>query len=207
MSSPTDPNEGTSGVDCPAGPFETDLATIRAAAPRHPPDVQDQQTADFDVPIEISRITDGGVSFFRGGLMNEGATTWYAFDAGRQLLVAVLATAGDRATSVPSSEKLSPTQLVRYTTAAGHRRAEFVTVAVASPAHVRQFACLANSLLHSLPADACRPLPADAIAKRFSLLHAGQTIYTSGGKPSVPIEGEIERCIKQPLQGQILSAL
>jgi hypothetical protein len=54
--------------------------------------------------------------------MNEGTTTWYAFDLERQLFIAVLASKGDRSKHIPAVEKLSANQLLRYTDAAGYRR-------------------------------------------------------------------------------------
>ena len=46
---------------------------------------------DDDVPIEISRLAEGALSFVKGGLMNAGMRTWYAIDLERYISVAVRA--------------------------------------------------------------------------------------------------------------------
>jgi hypothetical protein len=201
------PAQGSSGVDCPDGPFETDIAKISHASPRDAPSVRSQQGTNFVVPIEISRILEGGLSFFQGGLMNEGITTWYAFDLERQLFIAVLASKGDGSKHIPAVEKLSANQLLRYTDAAGYRRAEFVTVIEATPVQVREFSCLANKLLASESEKAPRPTPADTMTKSFSLLHEGKSLDLGEGRKRWEIQGELERFISQPLQELIMQAL
>ena len=64
--------EGTLAPDCPDGPFETDLDRILQATPQGTAAIASAQEANAAVPIEVSRIREGGVSFFQGGLMNEG---------------------------------------------------------------------------------------------------------------------------------------
>src|SRR3954462_576354 len=144
MDASISPAQDFLNVDCPHGPFETDIEKISHTCHQDTPSVRSQQEANLVVPIEISRILEGGISFFQGGLMNEGKTTWYAFDVERRLFVAVLASTGN---NIPAVEKLSDNQLLRYTDAAGYRRAEFVTVIGAAPAQVREFSCMANQLL------------------------------------------------------------
>jgi hypothetical protein len=197
----------SSDIDCPDGLFETDIDKISQASPRDTPSVRSQQGTNFVVPIEVSRILEGGISFFQGGLMNEGITTWYAFDVERCLFIAVLGSTGDRAKHIPVVEKLSANQLLRYTDAAGYRRAEFVTVLEATPVQVREFACLANKLLASEAEKAPRPTPADTITKSFSLLHEGRSLDLGEGRKRWEIEGKLERFISQPLQELIMQAL
>jgi hypothetical protein len=196
--------QASSKSDCPDGPFETDIDKISQTSPQDTPPVKSQQAANFVVPIEISRILEGGISFFQGGTMNEGTTTWYAFDVERRLFIAVLSSIGDRSKRIPAPEKLSPTQLLRYTDATGNRRAEFVTVIEATPAQVREFACLANKLLASESEEITRPTPADTITKTFSLLHKGKPLELGKGSKQWEIEGELTRFISQPLQEPIL---
>ena len=196
-----------SSVDCPDGPFETEIDRISQTAPRAAPSVRSQQGANDVVPVEISRILEGGVSFFQGGLMNEGTITWYAFDIDRRFFVAVLGSTGDRSMHGPAVEKLSPNQLLRHTDAAGYRRAEFVTVAEATPAQVREFSCLANKLLAAETENGPRPTPTDTLTKSFSLLYQGRTLDLGEGRRRWEIEGELERFLTQPLQEMILRAL
>src|SRR5437667_3242972 len=167
--------------DCPDGPFETDLDRISQATPQGTAAIASEQEANAAVPIEVSRIREGGVSFFQGGLMNEGTMTWYAFDIERRLFIAVLGSAGDRGRHIPALEKLSPNQRLRYTDAAGYRRAEFVTVAGATPAQVREFGCLANKLLAAETESTPRPAPADTMSKSFTLLHRGKSLDLGKG--------------------------
>jgi len=82
--------------DCPDGPFETDLDRISQTIPQASAAIASEQEANARVPIEVSRIREGGVSLFQGGLMNEGTITWYAFDMERHLFIAVVGSAGDR---------------------------------------------------------------------------------------------------------------
>src|SRR5262249_6291469 len=182
-----------SNIDCPEGLFETSIDKISQASPLDTPPVRSQQGANFVVPIEVSRILEGGISFSRGGLMNEGVMTWYAFDVERRLFIAVIGCIGDRSKQVPTVEKLSVNQLLRYTDAAGYRRAEFVTVIEATPVQVRQFSCLANKLVGSESEETPRPTPADMIAKTFSLLHKGKSLELSQGRKRWEIEGELVR--------------
>jgi hypothetical protein len=194
-------------IDCPDGPFETDIDKISQTSPRETPPVESQQGTNFVVPIEISRILEGGISFFHGGLMNEGIATWYAFDLERHLFIAVLSSTGNRSQHIPAIEKLRANQLLRYTDAAGYRRAEFVTVIEATPMQIREFSCLANKLLESESENTPRPSPADTITKSFSLLHAGKSLNLGEGWKRWEIEGELVRFINQPLQERIMQAL
>jgi hypothetical protein len=192
---------------CPDGPFETDIGKISQTPLRETPSVGSQQGANAAVPIEISRILEGGISFFQGGIMNEGTSTWYAFDVERRLFIAVLGSTGDRSKHVPAVEKLSANQLLRYTDASGYRRAEFVTATEATPAQVREFSCLANELLAIEPESGPRPTPADTITKSFSLLHKGEPLDLGEGRKRWEVEGALERFISQPLQEPIGRAL
>ncbi len=199
--------QAASKNDCPDGPFETDIDKISQTSPLDTPPVKSQQAANLVVPIEISRIHEGGISFFQGGVMNEGTTTWYAFDVERRLFIAVLSSIGDRSKRIPAPEKLSANQLLRYTDATGNRRAEFVTVIEATPAQVREFSCQANKLLASEASEEItRPAPADTITKTFSLLHKGKPLELGKGSKQWEIEGELTRFISQPLQEPILRA-
>ena len=193
-----------SGKDCPEGPFETDLEKLSDTPPHGRAPAASQQNTNNAVPIEISRILHGGVSFYQGGLMNEGTVTWYAFDIERRLFVAVLGSMDNRVHRIPAAEKLSANQLLRYSDAAGYKRAEFVTLAEATPVQVREFSCLANKLLASEAGSSPQLVPQDTIKKTFSLLHGGKSLDLSEGIKRSGIIGELERFIKQPLQELIL---
>ena len=193
-----------SATDCPAGPFETDLEKLSHTPPHEREPIASRQNANHAVPIEISRVLSGAISFFQGGLVNEGIITWYALDIERRLFVAVLGSMGNRLNRVPATEKLSPDQLLRYTDAAGYKRAEFVTVAEATPVQVRDFSCLANKLLASEAGSSPRLVPQDTIKKTFSLLHEGKSLDLGEGPNRSAMIGELEFFIKQPLQELIL---
>lgn len=139
--------------------------------------------------------------------MNEGTETWYAFDIERWLLVAVLCSTGDRSRHVPAVERLTANQLLRYTDAAGYRRAEFVTVAEATAAQVREFSCLANKLLAARTESLVRPAASDTLIKAFSLLHGGKPLDLGEGRERWEMESELERLMSQPLQEMIMQAL
>jgi hypothetical protein len=194
------------GNDCPDGPFETDIARIAQASLRETPPAGSRQASNMAVPVEISRILEGGIAFFQGGLMNEGTTTWYAFDIERRLFVAVLCSARTPK-RVPAVAKLTSHQLLRYTDAAGYRRAEYVTVKEAGPIQVREFSCLANKLLATPSEKSPRPTPEDAMTKSFSLRHEGKALDLGEGRKRWEIEGELENFITRPLQELILQAL
>jgi hypothetical protein len=198
--------QASSSIDCPEGPFETDIDKISQTSPQDTPSVGSEQEANFVVPIEVSRILEGGISFFQGGLMNEGTTTWYAFDVERRLFIAVLGSTGDRSKHIPAVEKLSANQLLRYTDATGYTRAEFVTVIEATPVQVREFSCMANKLLGSESETASRPTPEDTITKTFSLMHNGKSLDLGEGRKRWEIEGELVHFISQPLQEPIMRA-
>jgi hypothetical protein len=138
--------------------------------------------------------------------MNEGTITWYALDIERRLFVAVLGSTGNRLNRVPATEKLSADQVLRYTDAAGYKRAEFVTVAEATPAQVREFSCLANKLLASETESSPRVVPQDTIRRTFSLRRGGKSLDLGEGLNRSGMIGELERLIKQPLQKLILQA-
>jgi hypothetical protein len=190
---------------CPNGPFETTIEKISLTSPPEPPSIKAQQEADFAVPIEISRITTGGISFFQGGLINEGISTWYAFDVERHLLIAVITSTNEHSQRIPAVEKLSSSQILRYTTAAGYRRVEFVTIISATPVQIREFSCLANKLLVTESDRASnRPLRADTMKRSFSLLHCGEALDVGQGQKRWEIQGILEQSISQPLQRSIL---
>ncbi len=190
---------------CPNGPFETTIEKISLASPPEPLSIKAQQEVDFAVPIEISRITTGGISFFQGSLINEGISTWYAFDVERHLLIAVITSTNEHSQRIPAVEKLSSNQIVRYTNAAGYRRAEFVTVTLATPIQVREFSCLANKLLVTESDRAFqRPLRSDTMKKSFSLIHCGEALDVGQGQKRWEIQGVLEQSISQPLQQSIL---
>ena len=151
---------------------------------------------------EFSR-SQRGHFLLPGRLMNEGTITWYALDIERRLFVALLGSMGSRLNRVPATEKLSPNQLLRYTDAAGYKRAEFVTVAEATPAQVKDFSCLANKLLAS-KTGASTLLPHETIKKTFSLLREGKSFDLGEGLNRSGMIGELEFFIKQPLQELIL---
>lgn len=139
--------------------------------------------------------------------MNEGTTTWYAFDIERRLFIAVLCSARDHSRHLPAVAKLTANQLLRYTDAAGYKRAEFVTATPATPAQVREFSCLANKLLATEKESAPRPTPSDTLTKTFSLLHQGKPLDLGEGRERWEIETELERLMSQPLQELIMQAL
>ncbi len=201
MSASQSVGKGLQDTQCPAGPFETDPDRLSKATPREAPPVASEQSANDAIPTEIARIGEGAVSLFHGGLMNEGTTTWYAFDVERRLFVAVLTSTGSK--RAPSADKLTKAQLLRYTDAAGYRRAEYVTVAAATVEQARTFACLANTLLATEPDAGSRPTPPDTVAKSFSLIHEGKPLQPGNWG----LEGELERFISGPLQETILQAL
>lgn len=192
---------------CPDGLFETTIEKISLASPPEPPAVKAQQEANFAVPIEVSRIITGGISFFQGGLINEGISSWYAFDVARHLLIAVITSTNEHSQRIPAVEKLSNNQIVRCTSAAGYRRVEFVTILSATPIQVRAFSCLANKLLATESDQAFpRPMRSDTMKKSFSLLHHGQTLDVGQGQKRWKIQEALEYSISQPLQQLILQA-
>ena len=136
--------------------------------------------------------------------MNEGITTWYAFDIERRLFIAVLASMGDSSRHIPAVEELSANQHVRHTNVAGHERNEFVTIIDATPVQVREFSCLANKLLKSELEKISRPTREDTITKTFSLLHIGKPLDLGEGRKRWEIEGELVRFITLPLQEPIM---
>jgi len=132
--------------------------------------------------------------------MNGGVISWYAFDVTRHLFVAVLGRMENPHKFLPKPEKLGANQFLRNTDAAGYNRCEFVTILEATPEQVRVFAFLANKLLMTESETLDRPLPADLVAKSFSLLHDGNKLDLGGGRKRWEIEGQIERFITDALQ-------
>ena len=193
------------GGDCPEGPFETDEARIAARQIKETP--TSQQMNAGDVPIEIARLAEGGLSFVQGGLMNAGMRTWYAIDLERCIFVAVLSSADPLSARIPSPEKLRPNQHLRRAAAGTQDRTDYVTVIDAQPAQIRTFACLANKLLASERETLDRPLPMDVMKRHFSLLHGGQSLDLGAGRRRWEIEGELVRFMSEPLQETILQAL
>jgi hypothetical protein len=190
---------------CPSGPFETTIDKISSVLPQLPPCAEALQEAGVAVPIEISRITTGGISFFQGSLMNEGIASWYALDVERNLFIAVITSTNEQSSRIPAIKKLSDNQIVRYTDFAGYRRAEFVTVMSATPIQVREFSCLGNQLLATASDPTFnRPMRTDTLKKSFSLLHHGQALDVGKGQKRWQIQGVIENFISQPLQPLIL---
>jgi hypothetical protein len=190
---------------CPSGPFETAIDKISLALPPEQLCAKAPPAIDPAVPIEISRILTGGVSFFQGSLMNEGLASWYAFDVERNLFIAVITSTNEQSSRIPAVKKLSSNQVVRYTDLVGYRRAEFVTVMSATPIQVREFACLGNQLLATVSDPTFnRPLRTDTLKKSFSLLHHGQVLDVGKGQKRWQIQGIIENFISQPLQQLIL---
>jgi len=194
----------SSSIDCPDGPFVTDIDKISQISPLDMSPVGSQHTTKFVVPIEVLRIREGGISLFEGGLMNEGITTWYAFDIERRLFIAVLGSMGDRSRHIPAVEKLSANQHVRHTDVAGYARNEFVTIIDATLVQVREFSCLANKLLKSELEKISRPTREDTITKTFSLLHLGKKLDLGEGRKRWEIEGELVHFISLPLQEPIM---
>lgn len=184
-----------SDLNCPDGLYETDIEKISQQTLKDLPLPRSQQSTNFAIPIEISRIRSGCIVFFQGGLMNGGVITWYAFDVTRHLFVAVLGSIENPHKVPPKLEKLSTNQFLRNTDAAGYNRCEFVTVLEATPQQVRMFACLANKLLLTESETLERPQPADLVTKSFSLLHEGKILDLGGGRKRWEIEGQIEHFI------------
>jgi hypothetical protein len=204
VSTPSSPTPAA--VDCPEGPFETNIDTI-ARGPLNKTSTIGQQTDNDAVPIEIARIAEGGVLFVRGGLMNQGMMTWYAIDLERHIFVAVLRSTNPASGHIPSPEKLGVNQTLRSIDAGGQQQTEYVTVVDAQPAQVRTFACLANKLLSSDSEPLERPQPADVMKRQFSLLHNGKALDLGEGRTRWEIEGELTQFMSQPLQEMILRAL
>jgi len=193
-------------VDCPEGPFETDAAKIAQRALKETP-ANEEKMDGGDVPIEISRLAEGGLSFVRGGIMDGGMRTWYAFDLERYIFIAVLSSTDPLTARVPSPDKLKPNQYLRRDGGGNRNRTDYVTVVNAQPTQIRTFACLANKLLASERESLDRPLPMDVMKRQFSLLHGGQSLDLGEGRRRWEIEGELVQFISQPLQETLLNAL
>jgi hypothetical protein len=196
--------QASADAACPSGPFETAIDKILSVLPQQSSCAGASPEAGA-VPIEISRIVTGGISFFQGSLMNEGLASWYAFDVERNLFIAVITSTNEHSSRIPAVKKLSNNQIVRYTDFVGYRRAEFVTVMSATPIQVREFSCLANQLL-ATESDPTfnRPMRTDTLKKNFSLLHHGQALDVGKGQKRWQVQGVIENFISQPLQQFIL---
>src|ERR1700756_5769708 len=126
----------------------SDLPAPGPATPNHwaePSEIQSQSMANAAYPPEISRIRSGVVSYFEGGFINDGMMTWYAYDAERELFIAVLGNAGRRLLK-NSDLRLGPNQLLRTTIAAGYQRSEFVTIVAADSRQVAEMSCLTKLL-------------------------------------------------------------
>lgn len=192
--------------DCPPGPFETDRNSLVQTPPQGRVPVADLRNANEAVPVEISRVRDGAVSYFRGGMGNQGVVTWYAFDVSRQIFVAVLGSSTSASKRVPRATKLAANQLLRETDAAGYARREYVTIIEATPDQVRAFGCLANQLL-AQPADrSAYPVAPGALARTLALLLDGKPLDIRKGGHRSPVAGEVDRFIKEPMQDAILRA-
>lgn len=193
-------------LNCPEGPFETDIAKISQLTLQELPSPGSQQATNLVIPIEVSRNRTGGIVFLQGGLMNPGLSSWYAFDVARHLFVAVLGSIENPLRPLPKLEKLSVNQFLRNTDAAGYKRCEFVTVLEEASEQVRAFSCLANKLLMTESETLERPLPADMLTKSFSLLFDGKVLDLGGGRKRWEIEGQLERFISEALQQLIWQA-
>ena len=197
--------QASADAACPNGPFETAIDKISSNLPQQPSCTKAPPEAGVAIPIEISQIVTGGISFFQGSLMNEGVASWYAFDVERKLFIAVITSTNEQSPRIPAVQKLSNNQIVRHTDFGSYRRAEFVTVISASPIQVREFSCLANRLLATESDPAFhRPLRTDTIKKNFSLLHHSQALDVGNGQKRWQIQGGLESFISQPLQQPIL---
>lgn len=199
--------QASTDAACPSEPFETAIDKISSALPQQQSCARASPEAGAAVPIEISRIVTGGISFFQGSLMNEDLASWYAFDVERNLFIAVITSTNEHSSRIPVVKKLSNNQIVRYTDFVGYRRAEFVTVISATPIQIREFSCLANRLL-ATESDPTfhRPMRTDTMKKSFSLLHYGQVLDVGKGAKRWQIQGALESFINQPLQPLILQA-
>lgn len=190
---------------CVSGPFETDIERLKNAAPLQDITIAERKAANLRIPIEIEKIREGGYSLFVGSYINNGLITWYGFDVERRLFIAVLGHIGPLLDKVPSEEKLSDAQLLRYTDAAGYRRSEFVTVSDATPEQVREFSCLANELsaTHRDPQPTFRRMT-DTLKKEFVLIHNGNRLPSGGGDARRKSEGILEKFVAKPLQEPIM---
>lgn len=191
--------------DCPAAPF------VEARIARVPGDwasaalVQAESKADARTPPEMARIRTGVVSHSEGGYINDGSISWTGYDAERAVFVSVIGGAGPRLESAPGAERLQSNQLFRYTTAAGYRRSELVTVVSANPAQHRAMLCALNALaadpsVQGLP----RMKPTDMLAKDLTVWLDGRSMV-SGDSPRRPrLEWDAESIMSEALGPTLL---
>jgi hypothetical protein len=189
---------------CPEGIFETESQKIAATAAQHANESKLPERVSTEyVPIEISRIRNGGISSYVGAFINDGILTWRAYDAERQIFIAVEGKAGRMVKAVPEREKLAPNQIVRDV---GIQRADFVTIVSATLQQAREFGCLANRLLATPSTSEQRPLPSDTLRNTTVLLRDGMTVSRGGGSARWALEDQIKRFIGEPLEEPLLRA-
>jgi DNA-binding beta-propeller fold protein YncE len=192
---------------CPKGIFETEPQKIAATAAQHANEskLPARESTEY-LPIEISRIRNGGISSYVGAFINDGIITWGAYDAERQLFIAVDGKAGRNVNSVPKQESLTSNQIVRYVERSGTRRADFVTIVSATPQQAREFGCLANRLLAAPSTSEQRPMPSDTAGKATYLVRDGLTVSRGGGSTRWALEDRIQQFIGEPLEELLLRA-
>lgn len=179
-------------------PPPTPFAGVPAAAPATPPQATPWARSEGDdLPPEIARVAEGGVTVFKGGLMNPGQQTWYALDLQRRSFVAVLRRTGQGA-GAPQA-----TGPVRRPEGAAPGTVESVHQAPASAAQCKAFAALAHRLLAS-PAAADdaepAPIPQGPLRRTLVLLHQGRALHMPQGPAAGALQAGIVQLIQQPLQ-------
>jgi len=178
--------------------FETDLQKITLAAEALPAHEKfPDPNSNLTVPIEISRIRSGSISFFMGAFINDGLITWIAFDADRHLCLSVQGRAGPKLEKLPKAENLGPNQCLRYTDAAGYKRAEIVTIVEATPAEVQEFALLANSLLAHPSVKSPADQMTDTVVYSFDLLTKGKKNPVFRGKKEEHLKTFISELLRR----------
>lgn len=198
-------------TNCVAGPFAQGSLTRLPGDWAAPATVQAEAQKDLPKPPEIARIRAGAISFYQGGYINDGIINWMAYDAEREVFIAVLGGAGPRLNDVPKADNLQPGQFVRRTTAAGYPRSEFVTVVAATPEQRDAMTCALNALANDPPAPLDNGLrfrrpPNDTLAIHLAVLRDGAPA-TSGDSPARDgLERSTKELISQALEPQLRKA-
>ena len=183
-------------VACRSGPFEAgESPAIHSAL------IEFLRSNKKDPP-EITRVKNGIVSFYVGGFVNDGVITWYAYDADRWLFISILGGDGPRLKAVPKSSLLDKNQFVRFTTAVGYKRSEFITVVRASAEQAHLLSCLMNDSIAEKPSSESNEMPTDTVESDLYIIKDEQNFGTGSAQTGE----KLRVAISDPLQKPIMHA-